>query len=281
MSVTAFPVLERFRIVSLAINLPGPLAAARLKAMGATVQKIEPPDGDPLEQAAPAWYRHLHEGIEIHRLDLKKAAACNLVDTFLARADLLITASRPSSLHRLGLGWEVLHERFPLLSQVAIIGHSSPDEELPGHDLLYQAEQGLIEPPAMPRTCIADLAGALEAVIATLQLLVGRASEEPGRCIHVSLADAAASFAEPRRQGLTKPDGILGGGIAGYGLYRTAKGWIAIGALEPHFRDALVANLAVERLHRQELQRIFLTRTADDWVAWARERDLPVAKVVD
>ena len=41
-------ILNGVRILSLAINLPGPLAASRLAALGATVIKVEPPSGEPL-----------------------------------------------------------------------------------------------------------------------------------------------------------------------------------------------------------------------------------------
>ncbi len=45
--------LDDVRVVSLAINLPGPLAAARLAEFGASVTKIEPPSGRVvLEEAA-------------------------------------------------------------------------------------------------------------------------------------------------------------------------------------------------------------------------------------
>src|SRR5690606_25468859 len=37
------------RIVSLAQNVPGPLAVRRLRELGAAIDKVEPPGGDPLE----------------------------------------------------------------------------------------------------------------------------------------------------------------------------------------------------------------------------------------
>src|SRR5262252_9229128 len=46
-------------IISIATNLPGPLAAARLAAFGADVIKVEPPVGDALAAAEPDWYREL------------------------------------------------------------------------------------------------------------------------------------------------------------------------------------------------------------------------------
>jgi crotonobetainyl-CoA:carnitine CoA-transferase CaiB-like acyl-CoA transferase len=274
-------ILQNIQVLSLAINLPGPLAVARLKALGARVRKIEPPGGDPLQRAAPDWYRLLHQGIEIRRLNLKDAEGRVRLNDFLEQAELLLTASRPAALERLGLAWNDLHSQFPRLSQVAIIGHPEPHQNLPGHDLLYQAEQGLLQPPTLPRTCLADLGGALEAVIAALQLLFVRSPAQPGQLQVVSLAGAGDWFAEPLRHGLTASGGTLAGGFAGYGIYRTAQGWIALAVLEPHFQQALIRELGIGRLDTEELQRIFLIRTAEEWVAWAQERDLPIAKVLE
>jgi alpha-methylacyl-CoA racemase len=38
--------LHGIKIVSLALNAPGPVAGARLTNLGATVTKVEPPSGD-------------------------------------------------------------------------------------------------------------------------------------------------------------------------------------------------------------------------------------------
>jgi crotonobetainyl-CoA:carnitine CoA-transferase CaiB-like acyl-CoA transferase len=272
-------ILHGLRVVSVATNLPGPLAVARLRAMGAAVDKIEPPAGDLLARASPAWYRELHAGITVARIDLKNATERQRLDPLLEGAHLLVTATRPTSLERLGLGWPQLHERYPQLSQVAIVGNRAPDEDLPGHDLVYQAEQGLVRPPHMPVTALADLGGSLEAVVAALQLLWGARSGAPGSRVAVSLSDAAGWFAEPIRRGLTTPDGHLGGAFAGYGIYRAKDGWIAIAALEERFQIGLATALGVPRPNRDTLDRIFATRSADEWVTVAHAHDLPLVKI--
>src|SRR5262245_59496777 len=132
------PVLSNSRVLSLAVNLPGPLAVERLCAMGARVLKIEPPAGDLLERARPEWYRRIHEGVQVERVDFKSPVGRARLEDCLREADLLVTASRTSSLARLGLAWEELHCRFPQLSHVAIVGYPAPEEDVPGHDLLYQ-----------------------------------------------------------------------------------------------------------------------------------------------
>lgn len=271
--------LEGIRVLTLAVNLPGPLAAARLRELGATVTKVEPPTGDALARVRPSWYELLHEGITVHALDLKTSEGRGQLEEHLARCDLLITATRPAALRRLGLDWESLHARHPRLCQVAIVGYPPPHEELAGHDLTYQAQAGLLEPPRLPRTCLADLAGARDAVSAALALLLARERGQGAQHVWVSLAQAAEDFAAPLRHGLCAPDGILGGASAGYNLYRTRDGWVALAALEPHFWERLTRELGLTAPDREQLQQAFLTRTAQEWEAWGTARDLPLVRV--
>ena len=83
---------------------------------------MEPPGGDPLARVAADWYRGLHQGFEIVTLNLKEAQGRDGLFERLGSADLLITATRPAALERLGLAWPSLHVRFPRLSQVAVVG---------------------------------------------------------------------------------------------------------------------------------------------------------------
>ncbi|HET7231853.1 MAG TPA: CoA transferase [Longimicrobium sp.] len=270
--------LDGARVVTVAVNLPGPLACARLHGLGAEVTKIEPPSGDPLATISPAWYAELSAGQRIIPLDLKAPDGRAALEPLLEEADLLVTSSRPSALGRLGLGWAELHARHPRLCQVAIIGHLPPDQDRPGHDLTYVATTGLASPPALPRTLLADLAAAERAVTAALALLLARGRDGAGRQATVALADVAEDFAAPLRHGLTTPGGALGGGSPLYNLYRAKDGWIALAALEPAFERRLAAELYVP-LERAPLEDAFARRTTAAWEAWARERDLPLAAV--
>ena len=144
--------LQGIRIVSLALNAPGPVAAARLTQLGAEVVKVEPPTGDATSRFAPEWYASLCRGQKVLRLDLKDTAGREQFDALLAQADLLLASFRPSALRRLGLDWEALHARHPRLCFVGIIGDRPPLEERSGHDLTYQADCGLLRPPRMPAT---------------------------------------------------------------------------------------------------------------------------------
>ncbi|HEX2210179.1 MAG TPA: CoA transferase [Longimicrobium sp.] len=273
--------LEGVRIVTLAVNVPGSVAAARLCSLGAAVTQVPPPSGDPLAVGAPSWYAELAEGQTVVALDLKDADGRARLDTLLAERDLLLTSSRPAALERLGLGWTELRARHPRLSQVAITGHAAPHRDRAGHDLTYQAACGLITPPAMPRTLLAYMAAAERAVSAALALLLGRARGGPARMMEVALADAAAELAAPLRHGLTAPGAWLGGGLDAYGLYRAREGWIALAALEPHFRARLAEELGIGEMSRAALETAFLARTAAEWETWADAHDLPLAAVRD
>ena len=273
--------LAGIRIVSTAVNLPGPVAAAMLRDMGAEIVKVEPPGGDPLAAFAPAWYAALCEGVYVQRIDLKCDAGREHLERQLADADVLVTASRPASLQRLGLAWPDLHARHPRLCHVAILGYAAPRDEVAGHDVTYQGEAGLVTPPSLPRALIADLAGAQRAVSAALELLFARErTGEAGRA-QVALAECAALFALPLRHGLTSRDGTLGGADPAYGIYPTRDGWVAVAALEPQFRAALARELRIDVADRAALSRELLTRSAAEWERWAIERGLPLAALRD
>src|SRR4051794_34014020 len=117
---TAFAPLHGIRILSLALNLPGPAALLRCRRLGAHCVKLEPPAGDPMGRYNPAAYAELHEGVKVLQADLKAREGQALLQRELARSDVLLTSFRPSALHKLGLGWKELHARHPTLSQVAI-----------------------------------------------------------------------------------------------------------------------------------------------------------------
>lgn len=273
--------LEGLNGVSLAVNVPGPTTAARLVALGAAVTKVEPPAGDPLAGAHPAWYDELRAGQEVVTLDLKQAAGRARLDELLEPADFLLTSSRPGALARLGLAWPELHARFPRLCQVAIVGYPAPDQERAGHDLTYAAAHGLVAPPEMPRALVADLGGAELAATAAVALLLARErGAEPGYA-EVALGDAASAFAAPLRHGATAPGGQLGGGNPSYGLYPTAAGWLAVAALEPHFEQRLAEQLGLAKLTHEALTTAFQERSAEEWEAWGREHDLPLGAVQD
>src|SRR5690349_6873519 len=180
------------QVVTIALNVPGPMAAERLHRFGAAVVKIEPPEGDPLQRSCPQWYAELARGMTIERCDLKSPAGRARMHELLMNADVLLTSQRPAALARLGLAWHELHDRFPWLCQIAIVGHAAPHDDRAGHDLTYLAGEGLLRPPQLPPTLFADVAGSERAVIAALAALLDRERNGAGVYVEVALADAVA-----------------------------------------------------------------------------------------
>jgi alpha-methylacyl-CoA racemase len=277
-SMTPRP-LHGVRVLSLAVNVPGPVAAARLHALGAAVTKVEPPAGDPLAAASPEWYQELVAGQEVVTLDLKAEDERARFDALLAETDLLLTSMRPMALERLRLDPSALRPFYPLLCQVAVTGYPAPDGERAGHDLTFQAAAGLVRPPALPRTLVADLAAAERVVGAAVALLFAREREGRGGYTEISIAAAVEDFAAPLRYGLTRPGDVLGGALPLYGLYPAADGWVALAALEPHFISRLVQALELSDIGPESLAAAFRARTAAEWERWADAHDLPIAAV--
>jgi len=240
--------LKGVHVLSLSLNLPGPAALLRLRQMGAGCVKFEPPapanapagiTGDPMSVYSRASYDALHPDIHVETVDLKTEAGQKAIHKELAQTDVLLTSFRPSALNKLGLGWDGLHQRYPALSLVAIVGAPGPQAELPGHDLTYQAENDLINGLDLPATLYADMGGALMAVEAVLQAVLLQQQTRQGHRFEVALSAAAAHLALPRAWGLTLPGTPLGGGHAGYQLYPCQNGRVALAALEPHFAKSL------------------------------------------
>lgn len=270
--------MNALRVVALATNIPGPLAAEALARDGASVIKVEPPAGDPLENAAPAWYARIVEPMEVVRLDLRAAGGLSAFLRLLDGADVLITTVRPKALARRGLDADALARRYPQLCRVAVVGEAGKRADHAGHDLTYQANAGLLAPPAHPRTVFADMFAAERTLAAVYRLAFRRAQTGAGGFEEIAIAQGAAVLMDAHRYGLTSREGPLGGGSPLYRTYRTADGWIALAALEPHFQEKLTLALGPQ-LDAQTLEAAFAQQANAHWERLARDHDLPLAAI--
>ena len=256
-------VLRGVRVLSLALNLPGPAALMRLQAMGAHCTKLEPPappgaasaSGDPMAHYRPQAYQTMHQGVRRLQADLKSSPGQAVLARLLRNTDVLFTSFRPSALNKLGLGWKSVQRHYPQLSCVAIVGAPGARAEEPGHDLTYVAEQGLVDGLQLPASLFSDMGGSLMASEAVLKALMLRA--QPGRnqgkgvLLEVALSEAAAYLALPRHWGLTTPQGAVGGAHAGYQIYPCKDGRVAVAALEPHFAQRLLRAAGITEMGPQ------------------------------
>lgn len=259
-------ILDGVRVVDLCPYVPGPFATLMLRDLGASVVKIEPPDGDPMRQMGAmneadqsAGYRALNGGKTVVRLDLKTAEGQEVCAALLAKADVLISSFRPGVLDRLGFGAERLAALRPGLIHVALSGwgQSGPYRHRAGHDITYMAlggglaQSGTGPLPGFGFPPVSDYAAGMQAAFAAVTALLGLArgtlAVPPDRPVELDvsmmetvLAWQAAALNEAQagqpqeRRSLT-----LNGGAACYQVYRTRDGrCLAVGALERKFWEA-------------------------------------------
>lgn len=286
--------LKGVRILSLALNLPGPGALMRCRAMGANCLKLEPPapagaapgsSSDPMALYGLQAYQALHQGIKTRVANLKTEAGQKALHRELARIDILLTSFRPAALNKLGLDWKTLHTRYPQLCMVAVVGAPGARADEPGHDLTYMADNDLITGLNLPPTLYADMGGALVASEAILQVRLQQLQKQKGVRLEVALSDAAAFLALPRAWGLMEPKSMVGGAHAGYGVYPCKDGRVALAALEPHFVAPLAAALGladgtVQSMFTPQARSAIATfmagKTCKQLEALARARDIPL-----
>lgn len=288
------PILKGVRVLSLALNIPGPAALMRCQQMGATCVKLEPPahpsapagtPGDPLGLYNRVAYDLLNQGVRVSHADLKTAPGQKALHRELARTDVLLTSFRPSALSKLGLQWKHLRKQYPRLSMVSIVGAPGVRAEEPGHDLTYLAENNLVNGLELPPTLYADMGGSLMGSEAVLQARLHQLQKGRGTHIEVALSVAANYLALPRTWGLTTAGAAVGGGHAGYRVYPCADGRVAVAALEPHFAAALGAAVGLKASHtvamfapesHAAIAAFFLTQTRQQLNQLAAKKDIPL-----
>lgn len=274
--------LDGVTVADLTRYLPGPFASRELLRLGAHVVKIEPPDGDPVETTAPAWYRALNDGKERLVWDARTDPPPDV----LIRADVVLEGFRPGVFERLGV--ELSPET--ILCSITGFGVTGRHAGDAGHDLNYLGYAGVLADtaPALPPVQIADLcAGAQGAVIEVLGALFERARTGRGARIVVSMTHGAHRFAAHRLEGDPLPR-LLTGGAACYRIYETSDGrHVTVAALEPKFwnrlcellgRPDLVGRAFDSRL--PELEQLFRTRTLRDWLDLLEGRETCVGPVL-
>jgi alpha-methylacyl-CoA racemase len=303
------------RILDLTRLLPGAFCTQLLADMGADVIKIEEPgSGDymrwtpPLVDGQSALFVALNRNKRSVALDLKSArgreALLRLADT----ASVLVEGNRPGVMARLGLGWDVLHERNPRLIMCSITGYgqTGPFAQRAGHDLNYAAVAGVLGlngerggPPVPLPVQVADIGGGgLQPAVAILAALVGVASGGEGRHLDVSMTDGTVGWlslafaARAAGETVARGDQRLAGRYPCYRVYACkGGGYYSVAALEPKFWAALCAALErpdlVDAQYSEEtsvqevVAEIFLARSRHEWEERLAEVDACCEPVLD
>jgi alpha-methylacyl-CoA racemase len=285
--------LKGIRIVEMGGIGPAPFAAMMLADHGAEVIRIERAGmigfpNDPLRRSRRSI-----------SLDLKRNEARDAVRRLAARADGLIEGYRPGVMERLGLGPEDLHHENSRLvyGRVTGWGQESPLASEAGHDINYIALSGLLhgigtrDRPVAPINYLGDYAGGgmMLAFGMVSALLAVKAGGE-GQVVDAAMSDGSALIGAMtyglRAAGLWKDEreaNLLDGGAPTYGIYRCKDGrFVALGAIEPQFQQALFKGLALDdEADREAIAIVIKSRTRDEWAAHFAGTDACVAPVLD
>jgi crotonobetainyl-CoA:carnitine CoA-transferase CaiB-like acyl-CoA transferase len=202
-------VLEGLRVIELAQGVAGPLSGMMLRRFGATVTKIEPPQGDWLRRIPPKigsdsmLFLELNPGKQSLALDLKTASARAQLARLARDADVVISGLGDNASARLGLGYEELRRDNPRMIYCGISGwgRQGPMADLPATELAVQAMAGLTRhlgakdgPPVRQGFDMASVATGVAATQAILAALFWRMHSGEGQRVEVSMLASAIAI---------------------------------------------------------------------------------------
>ena len=199
--------LDSLSVLDFSRVLAGPFATMMLADLGATVTKVERPDGGdetrawgpPYDDAGESTY---FDAVNRNKasvvLDLRDAEDLRRARELASRADVLVENFRPGVMDGLGLGYDALRAVRPELVYCSITGFGrGAGATLPGYDLLVQAVGGLMsitgEPDGEPQkvgVALVDVLAGLFASLGILAALRHRDATGEGQRVEVELLGA-------------------------------------------------------------------------------------------
>lgn len=255
MSQPPLGALAGLRVIDLSRVLAGPLCAQMLADHGASVIKVEPPDGDEARRFGPpldergevAYFGALNRGKRSIAVDLSRPAGRAVLERLLAGADVLIENFLPGTMEKWGLGYEgTLAARHPRLIYCSVSGFGAdgPLGGLPGYDAVLQAICGLMSVNGTPDSGplrlgvpVVDYLTGYNALSGVLLALAARERSSLGQRVEATLFDTGLALLVPhasnwfysgripQRMGSAHPN------IAPYDRYAAADGEVFLGVV--------------------------------------------------
>lgn len=201
--------LDGVTVVSCEQAVAAPLATRHLADLGARVLKIERPGTGDFARAydetvhgLSSHFVWLNRSKESVTLDLKSAAAADVMAALLDRADVFVQNFAPGVAERLGLGAIALRATRPRLITCSVSGYGStgPYRDAKAYDLLIQSEAGLVSvtgsaaEPAKSGIPAADIGAGMYAFSGILSALYDRERTGQGTELEVSLFDSLVEW---------------------------------------------------------------------------------------
>ncbi|MCS7214281.1 MAG: CoA transferase [Candidatus Calescibacterium sp.] len=254
--------------------LPGPLATYILAHLGFEIIKVEDTKGSDITRYTPPFtewgessvFSFLNAGKKSIAVDLKTDEGVEIARKLAQKSDVIVEGFRPGVMKKLGLDFDNIKKINPKIVYCSISGYGQDGQysQKSGHDINYIALSGILKLfvsenlAVVPGVQIADISGAIFAVIGILSKLLERERDKnfSGYHIDISMTETSLFFGV---ESLSKflvsksepePFGeVLTGGVICYNLYKTKDGkWVSIGALEPKFWENLTKALGLDLL---------------------------------
>lgn len=233
--------LAGIRVLDFSAMVAGPYCTLQLAALGASVVKIEPPEGDymrgraPLREGHSLYFGILNCGKQSLCIDLKKEAGKALVLELAAHADVVVENFRPGVMQRLGFDHAALAAVSPKLVYCSISGYGQLGagagraayapivQAASGYEIANQGYQDGLDRPLKSGIFTADYLTGVHAFGAICAALVRRGTSGQGAYIDCALLEAMlgmlayevaeAQVPQPQRRPIYRPtrarDGFL------------------------------------------------------------------------
>ena len=285
--------LKGIKVIEMVGLGPGPLCAMMLADMGAEVIRIDRPGGNLFSGRSADLLGRNRKSVAV---DLKKPEGVETVLRLVEQADALLEGFRPGVMERLGLGPDDCLARNPKLiyGRMTGWGQDGPMAQGAGHDINYIALAGALHAigeaggkPIPPLNLVGDFGGGgMFLAFGMVCGLLETQKSGQGQVIDCSMVEGTAvlmgMFYAMHQSGMWKDErgsNMLDGASHYYNTYETQDGkWISVGSMEPQFYAELVklsgANPELfAKQHdasrwpqcKEELARIFKTKTRDEW----------------
>jgi alpha-methylacyl-CoA racemase len=304
--------LTGVRVLEMAALGPVPFAGMLLSDLGADVIRIDRPGPAPEDDPTLSLTKRGRRSIVV---DAKNEHGRAVVLDLVRTSDVLLEGSRPGVMEKLGLGPDECLAVRPALvyGRATGWGQDGPYAERAGHDINFIALSGVLwgigrpgERPVPPLNLLGDYGGGgmLLAFGVLAALLEARVSGV-GQVVDAAILDGTALMSmliwEMRTRGLhqdARGVNLLDTGAPFYDVFECSDGnYVAVGALEPQFYAELCRRVGFEQDldpglrapqrdrstwpdRKQEMQRLFATRTRDEWQQLLEHADACVAPVL-
>jgi crotonobetainyl-CoA:carnitine CoA-transferase CaiB-like acyl-CoA transferase len=299
--------LNGVKVLDLTRYLSGPFCTMMLGDLGADVTKIERfPAGDDVRRLGPHINGESYCFAMVNRhkhslaLDMKSERGREIILELVREADILVENFRPGAAARLDLDYESLKQVNPRLVYASIsgFGQTGPYTHRAGFDIIAQGVSGFMRMTGQPGSdptkvgfAVNDIAAGITATVGVLAAYIHTLNTGEGQHVDVSLVDSALAWTQWESAAyfgsgeVPQPEGSRHRRSAPYQAYRTADGYVTVGANtdrlwrrfceevverpqwieDPRYAELLVRLDHLDELE-EDIEKVFGERTTAEWI---------------